>query len=430
MGIRGKLAILVAGLVAATVLGVAYTVTDLQRREQTEDMRQGHELLLEAVGSTAAVYIAQNDMAGLDALVANISGQRRLDPDLLELAVISPSGHVLAHSDPTRFNERLTDAFTELALSSEGPVYTREADVMRHAVPARAGLRWGTVISSYSLKRLELGVSRARTAWFFGAALLGLVVSLVLLMGLDRLVVSPVKTLRRVARQMGEGRLEARVPPLGSGELGELGETFNKMAQALLAERENLERKVAERTRELREANERLETMAVTDGLTGVYNHRRFKELLAQETLRSTRNKRAFSLLMLDVDHFKRFNDQFGHPAGDELLRRLCRVLSAELRGTDLLARYGGEEFVIILPDTDKELGAQVAERLRSAVEGQLSTEDWSLPVTISVGIATFAADGDSPDALMIAADQALYEAKRAGRNRVVAARTVLERSA
>lgn len=429
MGIRGKLALLVAGLVAATVLGVAYTVTDLQRLEQTEELRQGHELLLEAVGATAAVYVAQNDMAGLDALVANISGQRKLDPDLLELGVISPDGTVLAHSDPTRFNERLDDPFIRQALASEAPIFLREGDVMRHAVPSRAGLRWGTVIASYSLKRLDLGVSRARTAWFFGAAVLGLVVSLVLLIGLDRLVVVPVKKLRGVARMMGEGQLHARVPPLGSGELGELGDTFNRMAQALLAERENLERKVEERTRELREANERLETMAVTDGLTGVFNHRRFKELLAQETLRSARNKRPFSLLILDVDHFKRFNDALGHPVGDELLQKLCHTLEAELRGTDLLARYGGEEFVIILPDTDKPVATHVAERLREAVERELNGA-WAQPVTISVGLATFASDGETPDGLMVAADQALYEAKRAGRNRVVAARTALERSA
>jgi diguanylate cyclase (GGDEF)-like protein len=428
MGIREKLALLVAGLVAATVVGVAVGLTELQRREQTDELRLGHELLLEAVGATAAAYVAQNDMGGLDALVANISGQR-MDPDLLELAVISPTGHVLAHSDPTRFNEVLEDAFTRLAIRSEDPVYRREGEVMRQAVPARAGLRWATVTATYSLKRLDQGVARARLAWFFGAALLGLGVSLVLLSGLYRLVVSPVRTLQRVARRIEEGDLEARVPPLGEGELGQLGETLNNMASALRAGRDDLERKVAERTSELRAANERLETLAVTDGLTGVYNHRRFQEALAQEALRSARNARPFSVVMIDVDHFKRFNDTHGHPAGDDLLRRLCVALKGELRASDMLARYGGEEFAVILPDTSREVALQVSERLREAVETKVDAPG-GLRVSISLGLATFAEDGETPSALLIAADKALYAAKRSGRNRVVAAPEALERSA
>ena len=431
MGIRGKLALLVSGLVAVTVGGVATGVTEVQRREQTFEMRVGHEIMLEAMGATAASYVAQNDMAGLDALVANVSAQG-LDADLLELAVISPTGRVLAHTDPTRFNERLEDPFTQMALRSEDPVYLREGQVLRQAVPARAGLRWATVTATYSLARLEQGISRARTAWFFGAAVLGLLMSLVMLGGLYQLVVRPVRRLQRVARQMGEGQLDARVPPLGSGELGELGETFNKMAEALRTERENLERKVEERTRELLSANERLETLAVTDGLTGVFNHRRFQEALAQETLRSARNQRPFSVVMLDVDHFKRFNDTLGHPAGDQLLRQLCQVLKAELRASDLLSRYGGEEFAIILPDTTREVALQVAERLRESVALRCSGEDGTtpFPVSISLGVATFAADGQTPQAILMAADRALYEAKHTGRNRVVSAGPGLEQSA
>ncbi len=429
MGIRGKLALLVSGLVAVTVGGVATGVTEFQRREQAEELRVGHEVMLEAMGATAASYVAQNDMAGLDALVANL-GSQGLDADLVELAVVSPTGHVLAHSDPTRFNELLEDDFTRLALRSEDPVSVRDGSVLRQAVPARAGLRWATVTATYSLARLEQGISRARTAWFFGAAILGLFMSLVMLTGLYHMVVRPVRTLQRVARQMGEGLLDARVPPLGSGELGELGETFNKMAAALRTERENLERKVEERTKELLTANERLETLAVTDGLTGVFNHRRFQEALAQETLRSARNARPFSVVMLDVDHFKRFNDAHGHPAGDALLRTLCGVLEGELRATDLLSRYGGEEFAIILPDTTREVALQVAERLRERAAAICRSPDGAHPVTISLGVATFAQDGKTPQEILMAADQALYQAKRGGRDRVVSAGPGLERTA
>jgi diguanylate cyclase (GGDEF)-like protein len=259
----------------------------------------------------------------------------------------------------------------------------------------------------------ELAIAASAVGTALSAALLG---------ALYRRVLGPVGTLRRVARAMAAGQLDVRVPALGRGELGELGETLNKMAAALKAQHDNLEQAVAERTRELREANHRLETLAVTDGLTGLYNHRRFHEALGRETLRSIRNGRRFSVLFLDVDHFKRFNDAMGHPAGDELLRQLAALLTRELRSSDLVARYGGEEFAAILPDTEKHVALEVAERVRSAVELELNDTALTPYVTISIGEATYGSDGDTPRELLAAADRALYLAKHTGRNRVVAA--------
>jgi diguanylate cyclase (GGDEF)-like protein len=199
------------------------------------------------------------------------------------------------------------------------------------------------------------------------------------------------------------------------------------MASALQHERENLERLVAERTRELQELNGRLERLAVTDGLTGVYNHRRFHESLHAELARSERHKRPMAVLMVDVDFFKKVNDSMGHPAGDELLRRMAEVLGKDLRQTDLIARYGGEEFGVLLPETTKSEALQVAERMRGAVEDKLngSQMNWPGRVTVSIGVATFPEDGRAAEQLLLAADQALYIAKRQGRNRVVGARAV-----
>ena len=129
-----------------------------------------------------------------------------------------------------------------------------------------------------------------------------------------------------------------------------------------------LEAKIHERTHELAEANARLAQLAVTDGLTGLYNHRHFHERLALEVERSQRSGLPLSLLMLDVDHFKQFNDTFGHPAGDEVLRQLARVLADARRANDVVARYGGEEFAVILVDTAKFTAAKVAERVRERV--------------------------------------------------------------
>ncbi|HET9987476.1 MAG TPA: GGDEF domain-containing protein, partial [Kofleriaceae bacterium] len=192
--------------------------------------------------------------------------------------------------------------------------------------------------------------------------------------------------------------------------------------QALLEMNRELEAKIHERTHELAEANTRLAQLAVTDGLTGLYNHRHFHERLSLEVERSQRSGLPLSLLMLDVDHFKQFNDSHGHPAGDEVLRQLARVLADTRRANDVVARYGGEEFAVILVDTAKFTAAKVAERVRERIVAHdfADRSAKSPPITVSFGVATYPEDGSDAEALVRAADTALYAAKRAGRNRVV----------
>jgi diguanylate cyclase (GGDEF)-like protein len=152
------------------------------------------------------------------------------------------------------------------------------------------------------------------------------------------------------------------------------------------------------------------------DGLTGVANRRTFDARLAAEADRSVRSGRPLSVVLFDVDHFKRLNDLHGHQAGDEALQRVAATLSAGVRSIDLVARYGGEEFVVILPDTDLATAGQTAERLRRAVEA-LPTEP---RVTASLGVAALPRSALDPTGVVAAADEALYEAKQGGRNRVV----------
>ncbi len=195
--------------------------------------------------------------------------------------------------------------------------------------------------------------------------------------------------------------------------------------QALLEMNRELEAKIHERTHELAEANTRLAQLAVTDGLTGLYNHRHLHERLALEVERSQRSGLPLSLLMLDVDHFKQFNDSYGHPAGDEVLRQVARVLNDTRRANDVVARYGGEEFAVILVDTAKFTAAKVAERVRERIAAHdfadaATKASKGTTITVSLGVATFPDDGGDAEALVRAADTALYAAKRAGRNRVV----------
>ncbi|MDP1828539.1 MAG: diguanylate cyclase [Archangium sp.] len=427
MGIRGQLTLLVPGIVAVALALGTFLEVRREQRESMEDFRLRNEKVLQSIGVTVAVNIAQNDMSGLDTLIAQLSASMS-ERDLTALAVLDDQGRILAHSEPERFNTIATDAFSQTATQVEGVTWERQENTFQISVPAVSGIRWGTVTASYSLDRLSAQLQRTRMRLGVTSVVLFLILSAILFFGLDRLVVRPVRTLQQAVRRMGEGHLATRVPQLRGSELGELTNTINRMASALQHERENLERSVAERTKELQEANARLERLAVTDGLTGVFNHRRFQEQLQSEIARSERHKRPMGVLMVDVDFFKKVNDAMGHPAGDELLRRLAEVLSADLRQTDLIARYGGEEFAVLLPETTKSEAMQVAERMRIAVETKINDGNtpWPTKVTVSIGVGTFPEDGKSGEQVLVAADQAMYVAKRQGRNRVIGARGVV----
>jgi two-component system cell cycle response regulator len=169
---------------------------------------------------------------------------------------------------------------------------------------------------------------------------------------------------------------------------------------------------------QLKALNQKLQSLAVTDGLTGLHNHRAFQDYLEEQFQTAMRNKQPLALILMDVDHFKQYNDTYGHQAGDEVLRQVAQILQANVREGDFVARYGGEEFVVVLPRADSESAVAVAERLRRAVE----SAEWHLrPITGSFGVACIRPDMETRQELIEAADQALYQAKKNGRNRVEA---------
>ena len=192
-----------------------------------------------------------------------------------------------------------------------------------------------------------------------------------------------------------------------------------------VTERREYERQLEEAHAKLRaqqerliDANSRLEALASLDSLTGLKNRRSFEERLQEEISRARRSKETFALLLLDIDHFKNFNDSFGHPRGDDVLKSVSRVLSRSVRDADFIARYGGEEFAIVLPDTDRDGAKLMGERLREAIEENA----WDVrPITVSVGAAAWS-DGASAETLVDQADRALYRSKQAGRNIVTLA--------
>ena len=170
--------------------------------------------------------------------------------------------------------------------------------------------------------------------------------------------------------------------------------------------------------------------LSKTDGLTGLKNHREFKEAFLSESLRAKRYNGHFALALLDVDYFKHYNDTNGHPQGDVLLKKLSELIRDNLKDTDLVARYGGEEFAILLLETTKQQGVEIAERLCAMIDWCRFPKQETQPggkVTVSIGVSAYPDDGDTADAVLQAADDALYRAKREGRNRVMAANGISE---
>ena len=317
-------------------------------------------------------------------------------------------------------------------LTVDGSVPTELAD------GSRAQLLYDGV--GRPIAQIQVAPPRSEQAWLLEALciakqyllLLGCVLALVASLTMVLLLKRQLRGFSVAIQRLAAGNWHARVAYAAHDELGNLARTFNEMAQQLqqafeaqeqqreelLAQKVELERMHLELTQlntDLVEANRALAQAAITDGLTGLKNHRAFQEALHSVAQMAERLQQPLALIMLDIDHFKQFNDRFGHPAGDELLRQVAQVLRESARAYDVAARYGGEEFALLLPNTALEQAVQVAERLRLQIR---AIEDPHAPVSASFGIATYRY-GTPPATLVYEADAALYRAKRAGRNRV-----------
>jgi diguanylate cyclase (GGDEF)-like protein len=235
--------------------------------------------------------------------------------------------------------------------------------------------------------------------------------------GAEIMVLRNLRKLLDMARRVQAGDLTARTGlPGGREEISRLGEAFDQMAQSL-QEREAALQKALRETREL----------AITDPLTGLHNRRYLWELLGRELLKARRNRTPVAAILADIDHFKRFNDTWGHEAGDLVLKRVADVIREHVRGSDIGCRYGGEELAVILPETTLEVAVERAERIRRGIAGlRLEHGGHRLDaISSSFGVAIFPRHADNAEALLRAADEALYEAKKAGRDRVVVSEAV-----
>ncbi len=289
------------------------------------------------------------------------------------------------------------------------PVFVRKECQRCHM--AEIGEVNGAISLTVSLDKYDAMVSKAITKFIVTSLVLVGMVVVAAVAFIMHYNVRPIAELYKAVKIIGSGNLDYRIDIKDGMEINRLVEEFNNMAQRL-----------KERTEELMELNRKLEALSITDGLTGLYNHRYFYKRLAEEIERAKRYDRRLSLIMADIDNFKLYNDTHGHQKGDVVLKGVAECIKNTIRMNDVPARYGGEEFAIILPETGKDTAVKVADRIRHEVERRSFPGEASQPggvLTISLGVATFPDDGITVDELVKRADEALYMAKRNGRNRV-----------
>jgi diguanylate cyclase (GGDEF)-like protein len=287
------------------------------------------------------------------------------------------------------------------------------------------GTSW-FVVAAVPYKNV-LAEARSVRDKMIGIGLMCLLFAIALAYLIARSITAPLEQLVDTMQQAESGNYAIRIGPGGKDELTVLAQKFNHMAWRIGQQHEQMEAEVAERTRDLEEANRQLAALSLTDGLTGVANRRRFDEMLPAELARAARVEQPLALMMIDVDFFKNYNDHYGHQEGDACLQAVARLLAAHARrASDLAARYGGEEFVMLCADTSAEDALALAEAIRAALEA-LALPHHQSPigrVSVSIGVAVLSAPHElqTAERFLRQADKAMYRAKSQGRNQVVLA--------
>ena len=398
--------------------------------------------------TVGGVMVIKLNLNPIDAIILRSQGLG------VQTFLVNRDGVVLAHYDPTfryatvddlsaeeslRINQtrqfadlpqkslRLRSLRQDLANSRPGEtLMSREYEFGGdRKVAALTGLQsnaWVVGVTS----PLSVIESRGKQRFAAVAPMILLVILFTLLASfyLIRFVVRPLKELLHKTRLLSAGDFSVEAQARGNDEVSQLAKTFNSMARTIRVHTDELEARVAQRTAELETAYEEIKLLSITDALTGCFNRHYMNEQLAGEVERSKRYGRALSILMCDVDHFKKVNDTWGHPAGDAVLRVVGSTLRDHQRhGSDWVARFGGEEFLVVFPETSLEAASVLAEKLRKQIEDLVVDFDQqAIHVTASFGLATLRhGDGDEKlEDLFARADAMLYHAKQSGRNRVV----------
>ena len=284
------------------------------------------------------------------------------------------------------------------------PVYTEAKCVSCHAGQGykEGDLRGGLGVI-LPLEPTQTAINKAWLTYFaLGVTIVVLVLGMIY-MFFNRRILYPLNQLQKLAYKFGQGKLEERLTIDSSEEFSKMAVTFNEMAEKLQSSYVK---------------NQELNELAVTDGLTGLYNHWFFHETLEKSIQAAKKGNLVFTLALIDIDNFKDFNDTHGHLAGDVVLKRVAQMIQKCIESEAMAFRYGGEEFAVIMPETSREAGYKMTDKIRKAIDGlKIIYNKEQLHVTVSIGIAAYPIDAKGKNDLIDRSDEKLYLAKNSGKN-------------
>jgi len=340
------------------------------------------------LGEVLLLDKAGNIMLASDAGILNTNESRLLDLNVMKLLIENPGEYEI-------FSGPQQEKVVGLAYESDKPSVT--------------------IIALRSYESVYSAWEQQRNLF---AGLIGIIIVLVTAIALrmSHAIVAPLQKLINATEKIVEGDLNVELINSQRDEVGQLTQRFNQMTDKL---RQN-QIEITAASDAMQKKNQLLETLSVTDSLTGLYNRNKLNVIISDQLARYERNKRSFAVLMIDVDHFKTFNDSLGHVAGDEVIAAVAKKISQSIRNVDFAARYGGDEFIIVLTETAVNEAMKTAERIRAQVANvHCSSLNKTLRVTLSIGIIQSEPEDKSLTTLLFRVDSALYQAKRSGRNQV-----------
>lgn len=366
-------------------------------------------------GAVAGVVLASIHLEWISELAASATERSGASVLLVDGGgTLTAASANLANAVGKRFAD--TALVRDMLVHDEGTLTTAGLDGVQR-IFAYVRVPWTNARLAVGLDQeaVQAGINREIGIGYLQLALIGALVLMVVWFGGEHLIVRPIRSLVRTVARFGRGDLQVRAhEERWVAEFEPLAAAFDDMAD-----------KLASREEELRIANQHLEELASLDGLTGLANRRGFDRELRLAWERAAERREPMALMMIDIDHFKLYNDRYGHVAGDTCLRAVGETLSlVTLEEAVLVARYGGEEFALLLPGLDLARAAALAEEARKAIEDLMINHAQSPSglVTISIGVEALVPERGRPAAELVeAADTALYAAKRGGRNTVVA---------
>ena len=415
LGVRQKILLILLTILMAALTISGWLAYEQEKKGLLQDINQRGSDISRFVSKSLSYSVVGYDYHTIDLLLTEIT----LTEDVDYAKVINKKGNTMAESGSLD-----NETKSQMMLFDEKIMLDNE--------------EIGTLTLGLSMQSALDKLENQKYSLIKREALVIILIAIGEFIALSYLIIRPVGIISRSLenQEHKEGKIYGEIPITSNDEFGELAGRFNKLRENLNAANEELQSRIdfandkliennlllQKQSEELRAMNQELSRLAITDPLTGLYNRRHFEYSLEKEIKVSHRHGETNSLIILDIDHFKQVNDNYGHDVGDKVIKKVAEILNSRLRETDLLCRIGGEEFAAICLRTDKGIALKLAQDLRHTIEQKpIKYDEGELFVTISIGIATIhGKDSDlQPKQLYRFADEALYYSKNNGRNQV-----------